>query len=84
MNTSVLHEPGSGLSAPFASEATFPAPTTSVNAVAIRELTENSRHPRADRELPPRRQPSLLGILPDLGVDPATITADLETERTCS
>jgi plasmid stability protein len=46
---------------------------TSVNAVAVRELTESSR--RADN-------PALLGALPDLGVDPATIAADLDAERT--
>ena len=44
----------------------------SVNAVAVRELAEASR--RADH-------PALLGALPDLGVDPATLVADLEAER---
>jgi plasmid stability protein len=45
---------------------------TSVNAVAVRELADSSR--RADN-------PALLGALPDLGVDPATIAADLDAER---
>ena len=45
---------------------------TSVNAIAVRELAESSR--RADN-------PALLGALPDLGVDPATIAADLDAER---
>ena len=45
---------------------------TSVNAVAVRELADASR--RADH-------PALLGALPDLGVDAATIVADLESER---
>jgi hypothetical protein len=40
--------------------------------VAVRELTDSSR--RADN-------PALLGALPDLGVDPATIAADLDAER---
>ncbi len=44
----------------------------SVNAVAVRELAEVSR--RADN-------PSLLGALPDLGVDVAGIVADLEADR---
>ena len=44
----------------------------SVNAVAVRELTESSK--RADH-------PALLGALPDLAVDTATIVADLEAER---
>lgn len=45
---------------------------TSVGAVAVRELAEVSR--RADN-------PALLGLLPDLGVDPATIVEDLSGER---
>ena len=45
----------------------------SVNAIAVRELTESSK--RVDN-------PALLGALPDLAVDPKTIVADLETERT--
>lgn len=45
---------------------------TSVNAVAVRELAEVSR--RADN-------PALLGALPDLGVEIATIVADLDAER---
>ncbi|PZS15970.1 MAG: antitoxin [Acidimicrobiales bacterium] len=45
---------------------------TSLSAVAIRELTEVSR--RADN-------PSLLGSLPDLGVDSAEIVDQLEAER---
>lgn len=45
---------------------------TSVGAVAVRELAEVSR--RADN-------PALLGALPDLDVDTATIVADLEAER---
>ncbi len=45
---------------------------SSVNAVAVRELADSSR--RADN-------PALLGALPDLGVDPATIAADLDAER---
>lgn len=44
----------------------------SVNAVAVRELTESSK--RADN-------PALLGALPDLAVDTTTIVADLEEER---
>jgi plasmid stability protein len=44
----------------------------SVNAVAVRELTESSK--RADN-------PALLGALPDLAVDTARIVADLEAER---
>ncbi len=44
----------------------------SVNAVAVRELAVVSR--RADN-------PALLGALPDLGVDVASIVADLESER---
>lgn len=46
---------------------------TSVGAVAVRELTEVSR--RADN-------PRLLGALPDLGVDTATILEDLAAGRT--
>lgn len=45
---------------------------TSVGAVAVRELAEVSR--RADN-------PALLGALPDLDVDTATIVADLDAER---
>ena len=44
----------------------------SVNAAAVRELAEVSR--RADN-------PSLLGALPDLGVDVETIVSDLGSER---
>ena len=46
---------------------------TSVSAVAVRELTEVSR--RADN-------PELLGLLPDLDVDTATVVQDLDEERT--
>lgn len=46
--------------------------STSVSAVAVRELAEVSR--RADN-------PALLGLLPDLGVDSAEIVADVEAER---
>ena len=45
---------------------------TSVSAVAVRELSEVSR--RADN-------PGLLGVLPDLGIEPATIVSDLESGR---
>lgn len=45
---------------------------TSVGAVAVRELAEVSR--RADN-------PALLGALPDLGVDVATILADVDAGR---
>jgi len=45
---------------------------TSVSAVALRELTEASR--RADN-------PALLGALPDLNIDTATITEDVKAER---
>lgn len=45
---------------------------TSVGAVAVRELAEVSR--RADN-------PALLGTLPDLDVDTATIVEGLEAER---
>ncbi len=45
---------------------------TSVGAVAVRELSDVSR--RADN-------PALLGTLPDLGVDTATIVADVAAER---
>jgi plasmid stability protein len=45
---------------------------TSVSAIAIRELAESSR--RADN-------PALLGTLPDLGIAPAAIVADLDAER---
>ncbi|HEX9342611.1 MAG TPA: antitoxin [Actinomycetota bacterium] len=45
---------------------------TSVNAVAVRELAEISR--RADN-------PALLGALPNLDIAPASIVADLDTER---
>jgi hypothetical protein len=46
--------------------------STSVGAVAVRELAEVSR--RADN-------PALLGSLPDLDVDTSTILDDLEVER---
>jgi len=45
---------------------------TSVGAVAVRELSEVSR--RADN-------PALLGALPDLDVETATILADVDAER---
>ena len=45
---------------------------TSVGAVAVRELSEVSR--RADN-------PALLGVLPDLDIDVATIVDDLDGER---
>jgi hypothetical protein len=45
---------------------------TSVGAVAVRELAEVSR--RADN-------PALLGALPDLAVDVATIVSDIEASR---
>lgn len=45
---------------------------TSVGAVALRELADVSR--RADN-------PALLGALPDLGVDLATVVDDLGAER---
>ena len=45
---------------------------TSVGAVAVRELAEVSR--RADN-------PSLLGALPDHGVDVATIVTDVDAGR---
>lgn len=45
---------------------------TSVSAIAIRELAEVSR--RADN-------PALLGALPDLGIDTASIVEDLDAER---
>ena len=45
---------------------------TSVGAVAVRELSEVSR--RADN-------PALLGTLPDLDVETATILADMDAER---
>jgi hypothetical protein len=45
---------------------------TSVSAVAVRELTEVSR--RADN-------PALLGALPDLDVDVATIVSDVGAGR---
>lgn len=44
----------------------------SVGALAVRELAEVSR--RADN-------PVLLGALPDLGIDPAAIVADLDAGR---
>jgi plasmid stability protein len=44
----------------------------SVNAVAVRELTEVSK--RVDN-------PALLAALPDLDMDAASIVADLEAER---
>jgi hypothetical protein len=46
---------------------------TSVGAVAVRELSEVSR--RADN-------PGLLDALPDLDIDPATIVAAIDDERT--
>ncbi len=46
---------------------------TSVGAAAVRELAEVTR--RADNA-------ALLGVLPDLGVDPADVVADVETGRT--
>jgi plasmid stability protein len=46
---------------------------TSVAAVAVRELAEVSR--RADN-------PVLLGALPDLDVETATIVADVDAART--
>jgi plasmid stability protein len=45
---------------------------TSVGAVAVRELADVSR--RADN-------PALLGSLPDLDIDPATIIEDLDAGR---
>lgn len=45
---------------------------TSVAAVAVRELTEVSR--RVDN-------PALLGALPDLGIDAATIVDDVHQGR---
>jgi hypothetical protein len=45
---------------------------TSVSAVAVRELAEVSR--RADN-------PALLGVLPDLSLDGATILSDVEEGR---
>ncbi len=45
---------------------------TSVGAVAVRELSDVSR--RADN-------PALIGALPDLGVDVASIVDDIERER---
>lgn len=45
---------------------------TSVGAVAVRELADVSR--RADN-------PALLDALPDLGVETATIVADLDAGR---
>lgn len=45
---------------------------TSVGAVAVRELAEVSR--RADN-------PALLGVLPDLEIDVATIVDDVSSER---
>lgn len=45
---------------------------TSVGAVAVRELSEVSR--RADN-------PALLGVLPNLDIDVATIVDDLDHER---
>jgi len=44
----------------------------SVGALAVRELAEVSR--RADN-------PALLGDLPDLGIDPAVLVADVEAGR---
>jgi len=48
------------------------ASSTSVGAVAVRELAEVSR--RADN-------PALLGKLPDLSIDVATVVDDLDAER---
>jgi plasmid stability protein len=45
----------------------------SVAAIAVRELTEASR--RADN-------PALLGALPHLGIEAASVVAELEAERT--
>jgi plasmid stability protein len=45
---------------------------TSVSAIAVRELAEASR--RADN-------PALLGCLPDLGIDIATVLDDVDAER---
>ena len=45
---------------------------TSVGALAVRELSEASR--RADN-------PALLGALPDVGVEIATILTDSDSER---
>lgn len=45
---------------------------TSVNAIAVRELTDVSR--RADN-------PALLGALPDLGVAARDLVGDLDDER---
>lgn len=45
---------------------------TSVNVIAVRELTEASK--RADN-------PALLGALPDLEIDTSAIVSDLEYER---
>jgi len=45
----------------------------SVAAVAVRELEEASR--RVDN-------PTLLGDLPDLGIDPLSIVADVDAGRT--
>lgn len=45
---------------------------TSVGAVAVRELAEVSR--RADNA-------ALLGVLPDLEIEPATVVRDLDEER---
>lgn len=45
---------------------------TSVGAVAVRELAEVSR--RADN-------PALLGALPDIGIDVATILDDVDAGR---
>jgi len=45
---------------------------TSVGAVAVRELADVSR--RADNA-------ALLGALPDVGVDVATLVSDVEAER---
>ena len=44
----------------------------SVNAIAVRELTESSK--RADN-------PALLGALPDLAIEATSIVVDLEAER---
>lgn len=46
--------------------------STSVSAIAVRELTASSL--RVDN-------PALLGCLPDLDVDPAVLVDDIDAER---
>jgi hypothetical protein len=46
--------------------------STSVSAIAVRELTESSL--RVDN-------PALLGALPDLHVEPAILVDDIDVER---